>query len=84
MLYYLLVVNIAASALFGIDKWCAVRGCRRISERMLLSLVFVGGSVGALAGMWLFRHKTRKALFLLLVPIMCLLHLFICHRWLFG
>jgi len=57
---YLVAVNFAAFAAFGIDKMLAEARAWRISEANLLGLAFVGGSPGAYAGRHLFRHKTRK------------------------
>ena len=56
---YLVTINIIALALYGIDKYRAVRHKWRIPERTLLLVSFIGGSAGALMGMFLFRHKTR-------------------------
>ena len=60
---YLILVNIVALAAFGIDKRKAVRHKYRIPEATLLGLALIGGAAGALAGMHLFHHKTRKPLF---------------------
>ena len=60
---YLILVNIAAFVAFGIDKRKAVRHKYRIPEATLLGLALIGGAAGALAGMHLFHHKTRKPLF---------------------
>jgi uncharacterized membrane protein YsdA (DUF1294 family) len=57
---YAVAINFAAFAAFGIDKMLARASARRIAERDLLMLAFVGGSPGAYAGRHLFRHKTRK------------------------
>lgn len=57
---FVVVINFAAFAAFGIDKTLARAGRRRISELSLLKLAFFGGSPGAYAGRYLFRHKTRK------------------------
>ena len=43
-------------------------------ERTLLLLALIGGSLGALAGMIMFRHKTRKAKFFISVPVMFVVH----------
>jgi uncharacterized membrane protein YsdA (DUF1294 family) len=56
----IVVMNFAAFAAFGIDKSRAERGEWRISEATLLLLAFFGGTIGAYAGRYLFRHKTRK------------------------
>lgn len=56
----IVVINFIAFAAFGIDKARAERGEWRISEGTLLRLAFLGGTIGAYAGRYLFRHKTRK------------------------
>lgn len=66
----------------GTDKWLAVRQKSRISEKTLLVLAITGGSVGALLGMLLFRHKISKASFLwkffgILILQLLLLYLFL-------
>ena len=61
--FYLILVNIIAFAAFGIDNRKAVKHKYRISEATLLGLALIGGSAGALAGMHLFHHKTKKLLF---------------------
>ena len=61
--FYLILVNIIAFAAFGIDKRKAVKHKYRISEATLLGLALIGGSAGALAGLHLFHHKTKKLLF---------------------
>ena len=58
--YYLIAVNVVAFVLFGLDKIKAQSGAWRISEDMLIGVVFLGGILGALAGRAAFRHKTRK------------------------
>ena len=55
-----LALNLAAFALFGIDKAKARVGAWRVAESTLLMLAFVGGTLGAYAGRAVFRHKTRK------------------------
>lgn len=77
--YYLAVVNIAAWIMYGLDKWKAKSGMRRISEKTLLLIAFFGGSAGAVAGMILFRHKIRKFRFAVGVPVML-----ICHCLILG
>lgn len=79
LFYYLAAVNVAAWVIYGLDKWKARSGMRRISEKTLLLIAFFGGSAGAAAGMMLFRHKTRKPRFVVGVPVML-----ICHCLILG
>lgn len=64
LLVWLAAWSLLALLLCGMDKASARKGGRRISERTLLLTALVGGSLGLLLGMILFRHKTRKASFL--------------------
>lgn len=66
---YLLVINVAAFVMYGMDKKRAVRGQWRIPEKSLLLAAAVGGALGALLGMQIFRHKTRHLKFTVLVPL---------------
>ena len=67
-LIYICLINLADFILFGIDKWKAVHGKWRIPEATLLGVACIGGSVGALLGMLLFRHKIRKPKFKIGIP----------------
>ncbi|WP_326983926.1 DUF1294 domain-containing protein [Chryseobacterium sp. MYb264] len=64
MVYVLLIVNLIAFTVYGLDKWKAVKHKRRISESFLLTITFLGGTVGALVAMLMFRHKVSKKSFL--------------------
>ena len=74
VMYYLIIINITAWLAYGLDKWKAKAGKWRIPERTLLFLALIGGAVGALAGMFLFRHKTKEPKFYIGVPVMLVLH----------
>ena len=63
LLIWLAGVNLALLCVMGWDKAAATRGDRRVPETTLLALAVLGGSVGGILGMLLFRHKTRKAAF---------------------
>ena len=65
---YLILVNAAALLLMLSDKLKAKRGAWRIPEATLMCVVLLGGSIGALLGMKLFRHKTRHLKFTLGIP----------------
>lgn len=72
---YLLVVNLLAFAMFGIDKWRALRDKSRIPILTLFAASFIGGSLGGLIAMYLFRHKTKKTYFTLGMPLILLAQL---------
>jgi len=61
--WWLVLATLAAFALYGYDKLCARSGWWRVPEIYLLGVSLVGGAVGGLAAMLLFRHKTRKLIF---------------------
>ncbi|UFH31792.1 DUF1294 domain-containing protein [Chryseobacterium sp. C-71] len=65
MFYLLLIINLITFITFAFDKWKATQHRRRISEFSLLTLTFIGGTVGAVVAMLVFRHKVSKKSFLL-------------------
>ena len=70
LLGYLALVNLAAFALMGIDKRRAKKdGARRIPEKTLFLSAVLGGSIGAIAGMQVFRHKTKHWYFVWGMPL---------------
>lgn len=73
ILGYLLAVNITSFFLYGIDKYKAKKGKWRISEATLLTMAAIGGSIGALAGMRLWHHKTMHKKFKYGIPIIIIL-----------
>ena len=75
LFYYLILANLAAFILMGVDKSKARRHRWRIPERTLFFSAVLGGSVGAMAGMWFFRHKTRHWYFVVGMPAILALQL---------
>ncbi len=73
MIYYLFVINVITFAAFGLDKRKAKKRKFRIRESVLHGLALIGGSLGAMAGMFLFHHKTRKPAFRIGIPVLFLL-----------
>jgi uncharacterized membrane protein YsdA (DUF1294 family) len=59
-LLYGVGINLAAFFGFAWDKYCARQGLWRVPESQLLGLALLGGSLGAIAGQQVLRHKTRK------------------------
>lgn len=78
LVYWLILVNLAAFILYGMDKSYAKKGARRIPEKTLLLWAFLGGSIGAFLGMKIFHHKTLKPKFAVTVPLLMVLELVIC------
>ena len=65
---YYRLINIITFIVMGIDKKKAKYGKWRISESMLFILVLLGGGIGGIAGMYTFRHKTKKMRFVIGFP----------------
>lgn len=83
LVYWLILVNLAAFILYGMDKSYAKKGARRIPEKTLLLWAFLGGSIGAFLGMKVFHHKTLKPKFAVTVPLLMVLEIVICGFCLF-
>ena len=75
LLYYLIVINIVTFLVYGIDKWEAKQGSWRISEATLLILAVIGGSIGALLGMKVWRHKTMHKKFKYGLPLILIIQI---------
>ncbi|MGR9142418.1 DUF1294 domain-containing protein [Rhizobium leguminosarum] len=69
-----LALNLLVFSIYFMDKQVARHGGRRISERTLLILALIGGSLGALAAQQLLRHKTRKEPFRSILAAILILH----------
>ncbi len=65
---YLIIINLIAFLAMYIDKRRAKYGKWRIKEHTLFILAFLGGSIGAIVGMYIFRHKTKKMRFVIGFP----------------
>lgn len=72
--WYLLIINFAAFYLYWDDKRRAKKDKWRIKESTLLLVGLVGGSLGSLVSMYVFRHKTKHWKFKILVPVFIILH----------
>ena len=72
---YLAVMNILGLFFMGFDKYQAKKGGFRISEATLFTTAILGGSIGSLAGMYLFRHKTKHWYFVVGMPLILVLQL---------
>ena len=75
MLPYLILINAASLLLMLQDKKNAMRKGPRVPEIILLGSAMLGGSIGAVLGMFCFRHKTRKPLFSIGLPLILLVHM---------
>ena len=72
IIIYLIIINIITFLAMFIDKRRAKRGEWRIKEGTLLGLAILGGSIGGIAGMYVFRHKTKKLYFTIGFPVILL------------
>ncbi len=70
---YFAAVNVVALLVYGWDKLCAKKHWWRVPEMTLLALAVIGGSIGAMAAMRLFRHKTLHLKFKYGVPLIFVL-----------
>lgn len=80
--WFVVGANVVAFLYYGYDKWKAARGGSRVPEAQLLTLAAFG-AVGAWAGVFAFRHKTRKASFqirLVLASIVCFAWMWLVFR----
>ncbi|MBB4805731.1 uncharacterized membrane protein YsdA (DUF1294 family) [Chryseobacterium defluvii] len=75
MIFYFLLMNILTLIFFSYDKFSAKNHKKRISEHTLLSLTLFGGTIGAVSGMFLFRHKISKTSFLLKFGVIILIQI---------
>lgn len=73
LLIYALLINIIGFAIMGIDKRKAIRHAYRIPEATLFLIAIIGGSLGSIIGMRLFRHKTKHWYFVYGMPLILLM-----------
>ena len=68
-------MNIVGFAIMGIDKRKAIKRTFRIQEATLFIVALIGGSIGSIAGMQVFRHKTRHWYFVLGMPAILIIQI---------
>ena len=74
LIYYMVIINILAFILYGVDKKKAEKDKFRIPESRLILVAAFGGAYGAILGMLVFRHKIRKNKFRITVPVLVVLY----------
>lgn len=74
---YLIAINLITLLAMYIDKQKAKKSKRRIPEKTLFTLVALGGGIGGIAGMYIFRHKTKKSRFIIGFPAILILEIII-------
>ena len=77
LIIYIILINIITFLVMFIDKKKAQKGKFRISESFLFTLVLLGGGIGGIAGMYTFRHKTKKPMFIIGFPLILILEILI-------
>ena len=83
LIIYVIVINIISFLAMYIDKRKAYYGKWRIKETTLFILVMMGGGIGGIAGMYLFRHKTKKKYFTIGFPIIIILQILVILTFIF-
>lgn len=76
----LLLWNGVTFFLMRADKEAAKKGKRRIAESSLFIAAFLLGALGIYTGMYFFRHKTKHLKFVILMPLLCLLNIYLIHE----
>lgn len=74
---YLAIINLIGFFSMGIDKYKAIHHKWRIPENTLFIIAIIGGSIGSILGMQLFRHKTKHPRFVIGMPIILILQVLI-------
>ncbi|MBR4308144.1 MAG: DUF1294 domain-containing protein [Oscillospiraceae bacterium] len=74
---YLIIMNAVGFVTMGVDKYRAMNRDWRLSEKLLLGIAVLGGSIGSICGMVLFRHKTKHLQFHFGLPAILVLQIII-------
>ena len=84
LIIYFIAINIIGFIAMGWDKWKAQRGDWRTPEKTLFTITLLGGGIGTTAGMYHFRHKTKKMYFTIGLPTITVAeYLFILYMIIF-
>ncbi len=83
IIIYLIVINIIGFLIMFIDKQKAKKGAWRIPEKTIFIITALGGGIGTIAGMYLFRHKTQKLNFIIGLPLITILEIILAIYYLF-
>lgn len=76
-LVYIIIINFISLILFVLDKFYAILNKPRIRIATLIGVCFIGGSVGGLLSMYIFRHKTKQNYFSIGIPLILIMHIVI-------
>ncbi len=83
IIIYLISINIIGFLIMWLDKSKAIKGSWRIPEKTLFIITAIGGGIGTTAGMFVFRHKTKKLNFLIGFPLITILEIILMIYYLF-
>ncbi len=78
---YLVLVNLVGFFAMLIDKEKAKRDAWRIPEKTLFIITLIGGGIGTIVGMYLFRHKTKKLKFTVGLPVILITEIALVLYW---
>ena len=68
IILYVLIINLIGFLIMGLDKFKAKKGFWRTPEKTIFTITLLGGGIGTVTGMYLFRHKTKKMKFTIGLP----------------
>ncbi len=83
IIIYLISINIIGFFIMWLDKRKAIKGSWRIPEKTLFIITAIGGGIGTIAGMYTFRHKTKKLNFVIGLPLITILEIILMIYYLF-
>ena len=79
-IYYFIIINFISFIFFAIDKLKAIKKKNRIKNITLFTLSILGGSIGSLLGMYLFRHKTKTWYYIYGIPSILILQIIVFYK----
>lgn len=77
---YLIFINLVSFIIYFIDKRKAIKHRYRIPEKVLLLFSLIGGCFGSFLSMLINHHKTKHIKFILLVPLFCLIWIYLIYK----
>lgn len=80
LILYFIFINIVGFSIMYVDKQRAINNEWRVKENSLFLIVIIGGSVGSIIGMYLFRHKTKHLKFTLGYPMILILQALLLYK----
>ena len=83
IIIYLISINIIGFLIMWLDKRKAINGSWRIPEKTLFIITAIRGGIGTIAGMYTFRHKTKKLNFVVGLPLITILEIILMIYYLF-